>query len=60
MENWQTLIKEKEFNDLLLEWNKKINLVSRTRSDVFDLIEDSKLFFDAINFKTKNVDTPQQ
>jgi len=47
---WQTLLKEKQFNDLLLEWNKKINLVSRKKSDVFDLIEDSKLFFEAINF----------
>jgi 16S rRNA (guanine527-N7)-methyltransferase len=51
MENWQTLIREKQFNDLLLEWNKKINLVSRRKPDVFDLIEDSKLFFDAIDFK---------
>jgi len=50
-DNWQTLIKEKQFNDLLLEWNKKINLVSRKKTDVFDLIEDSKLFFDAIYFK---------
>lgn len=50
MENWQAIIKEKEFNDLLLEWNKKINLVSRKKTDVFDLIEDSKLFFDAIKF----------
>ena len=47
---WQTLLKEKQFNDLLLEWNKKINLVSRKKSDVFDLIKDSKLFFEAINF----------
>ena len=51
MENWQILIKEKEYNDLLLEWNMKINLVSRKKTDVFDLIEDSKLFFDAIDFK---------
>lgn len=51
MDNWQTLVKEKQFNDLLLEWNKKINLVSRRKADVFDLIEDSKLFFDAIDFK---------
>ena len=49
-DDWQTLVKEKEFNDLLLEWNKKINLVSRKKTDVFDLIEDSKLFFEAINF----------
>ena len=50
-EQWQTLVKEKEYNDLLLEWNKKINLVSRKKTDVFDLIEDSKLFFEAIEFK---------
>ncbi|HEY3250945.1 MAG TPA: RsmG family class I SAM-dependent methyltransferase [Ignavibacteria bacterium] len=48
---WQTLIKEKEFNDLLLEWNKKINLVSRKKTEVTGLIEDSKLFFHAIDFK---------
>jgi 16S rRNA (guanine527-N7)-methyltransferase len=50
MDNWQTLIKEREFNDLLIEWNKKINLVSRRKTDVSDLIEDSKLFFEYINF----------
>ncbi len=44
-------MKEKEFNDLLMEWNGKINLVSRKKTDVFDLIEDSKIFFDAIEFK---------
>jgi 16S rRNA (guanine527-N7)-methyltransferase len=49
-ENWQTLVKEREFNDLLLEWNKKINLVSRRKNDVTDLIEDSKLFLDVIDF----------
>jgi 16S rRNA (guanine527-N7)-methyltransferase len=51
MDNWQTLMKEKEFNDLIMEWNKKINLVSRRKKDVFDLIEDSKLFFGEIKFK---------
>lgn len=51
MDNWQTLMKEKEFNDLIMEWNKKINLVSRRKKDVFDLIEDSKLFFEEINFE---------
>jgi len=51
MDNWQTLVKEQQFNDLLLEWNKKINLVSRRKSDLSDLIDDSKLFFDAIDFK---------
>ena len=50
MANWQTLIKEKEFNELLIEWNKKINLISRRKTDVSDLIEDSKLFFGEINF----------
>jgi 16S rRNA (guanine527-N7)-methyltransferase len=49
--SWQTLLKEKEYNDLLIEWNKKINLVSRRKPDIYDLIEDSKLFFDKINFK---------
>lgn len=49
--DWQTLVKEKEFNDLLIEWNSKINLVSRKKTDVLDLIEDSKLFFSAIDFK---------
>lgn len=51
MDDWQILVKEKEYNDLLLEWNKKINLVSRKKTEVFDLIEDSKLFFEAIEFK---------
>jgi len=50
MDNWQTLIKEKEFNELLIEWNKKINLISRRKTDVSDLIEDSKLFFEHIDF----------
>jgi len=45
--------KEKLFNSLVLEWNKKINLVSRKRTDVYELIEDSKTFFDYIDF-TKN------
>src|SRR5688572_24648276 len=49
--DWQTLVKEKEFNDLLIEWNSRINLVSRKKTDVLDLIEDSKLFFSAMNFK---------
>jgi len=50
-ENWQTLLKEKEYNDILLEWNKKINLVSRKKPDIYDLIEDSKLFFSTIDFR---------
>ncbi len=49
--NWESLIKEREYNDLLLEWNKKINLVSRKKSDIIDLIEDSKLFFEQIKFR---------
>jgi 16S rRNA (guanine527-N7)-methyltransferase len=47
---WQTLLNEKEYNDRLLEWNKKINLVSRRKNDIHDLIEDSKLFFEKIDF----------
>jgi 16S rRNA (guanine527-N7)-methyltransferase len=39
-----TCKKEKTFNDLLLEWNKKINLVSRKKTGVTDLTEESKLF----------------
>ena len=50
-ENWQALLKEREYNDLLLEWNQKINLVSRKKTEIFDLIEDSKLFFGAIDLK---------
>lgn len=49
-ENWQTLVKEQQFNDLLIEWNSKINLVSRKKPNVLDLIEDSKLFFGGIDF----------
>ena len=49
-ENWQTLVKEQQFNDLLIEWNSKINLVSRKKPHVLDLIEDSRLFFEGINF----------
>ena len=45
--------KEKLFNSLILEWNKKINLVSRKRTDVHELIEDSKTFFDYLDFTKK-------
>src|SRR5438876_2220840 len=45
--------KEKLFNSLILEWNKKINLVSRKRTDVYELIEDSKTFFDYLDFTKK-------
>lgn len=49
--DWQILVKEKEYNDLLIEWNEKINLVSRKKNNIFDLIEDSKFFFEAIDFR---------
>lgn len=49
-ENWQTLVKEQQFNQLLIEWNSKINLVSRKKPNVFDLIEDSKFFMEGIDF----------
>jgi len=42
---------EKRFNDLVMEWNTKINLVSRKKTNIYDLIEDSKLFIDYIDFK---------
>lgn len=41
--------KEKLFNDLIMSWNEKINIVSRKKENVFDLIEDSKLFLDYID-----------
>ncbi len=41
---------EKMFNDAVMEWNEKINLVSRRKSNVYDLIEDSREFMDYINF----------
>jgi 16S rRNA (guanine527-N7)-methyltransferase len=50
-ENWQILVKERQFNDLIMEWNAKINLVSRQKNNVLDLIEDSRLFFEGIEFK---------
>lgn len=43
--------KELMFNKLVMEWNKKLNLVSRRKNDVFDLIDDSKLFLRAIEAK---------
>ena len=42
---------EKRFNDFVMEWNGKINLVSRKKTDIYDLIEDSRLFFDFIDFR---------
>jgi 16S rRNA (guanine527-N7)-methyltransferase len=46
-------VQEKEhlFSDLVMEWNKKINLVSRKKTDVCDLINESKIFFDFIDFE---------
>lgn len=49
-DNWQTLVKEQQYNDLLMEWNSKINLVSRQKKNVLDLIEDAKLFLKGIEF----------
>lgn len=43
--------KEQLFNNLVMEWNKKINLVSRRKADVYDLINESKIFFEFIDFK---------
>ena len=42
---------EKKFNDLVMEWNTRINLVSRQKSNIYDLIEDSKLFLKHIDFR---------
>ena len=42
---------EKRFNDLVMKWNTKINLVSRKKTNIYDLIEDNKLFIDYIDFK---------
>ena len=39
------------FNDLVMDWNKSLNLVSRRKSDVYDLIEENKLFFKYIDFR---------
>lgn len=49
--SWQTLVKEEEFNRLLMEWNVKINLVSRKKTSVLDLIADSRLFLKEIDFR---------
>jgi 16S rRNA (guanine527-N7)-methyltransferase len=42
---------EQRFNDLVMEWNSKINLVSRKKTNIYDLIEDSRRFLDYIDFK---------
>jgi 16S rRNA (guanine527-N7)-methyltransferase len=44
-------IPEREFNDLVIEWNERINLVSRKKSNIYDLIDDSKLFLKHIDFR---------
>lgn len=44
------LQKEIEFNNLIMDWNKKINLVSRKKTDVYDLIDDCRIFLDYIDF----------
>jgi len=46
------LPKEIEFNNLILDWNKKINLVSRKKTDVYDLIDDSRIFLNYIDFSS--------
>ena len=48
--NDQAVLQEILFNNLVMEWNRKINVVSRKKTDVFDLIEDSKLFLKYIDF----------
>lgn len=42
---------EKMFNDAVMEWNTKVNLVSRRKTNVYDLIEDSRAFLDYIGFR---------
>ncbi len=39
---------ELQFNDLLMDWNTKINLVSRKKENVYDLIMNSRVFLDYI------------
>ncbi len=46
-----TEVLEKKFNDLVMDWNSKINLVSRQKSNIYDLIDDSKLFLKHIVFQ---------
>jgi 16S rRNA (guanine527-N7)-methyltransferase len=42
---------EKRYDELVMEWNGRINLVSRKKTNIYDLIEDSRLFLDYIDFK---------
>jgi 16S rRNA (guanine527-N7)-methyltransferase len=47
---------EVKYNQLLMEWNNKVNLVSRKKENIFDLIDDSRLFLDYLpEDKTSNV-----
>jgi 16S rRNA (guanine527-N7)-methyltransferase len=51
MSSGSTEALEKRFNELVMEWNRRINLVSRKKTNIYDLIEDSRLFIDYIDFK---------
>ncbi len=42
---------EKSYNDLVMAWNGRVNLVSRRKTNIYDLIEDSKLFLQYIDFR---------
>jgi 16S rRNA (guanine527-N7)-methyltransferase len=42
---------EKRYNELVMGWNQRINLVSRKKTNIYDLIEDSRLFLDYIDFR---------
>lgn len=42
---------ERKFNDLVMGWNSKINLVSRKKSNIYDLIKDSRLLLNYIDFR---------
>jgi 16S rRNA (guanine527-N7)-methyltransferase len=39
---------EIQFNDLVMKWNSKINLVSRRKENVYDLIKNSRIFLNYI------------
>lgn len=39
---------ELQFNDRVMDWNTKINLVSRKKENVYDLIMNSRIFLDYI------------
>jgi 16S rRNA (guanine527-N7)-methyltransferase len=40
--------KELKFNDLIMEWNTRINLVSRKKENIYDLIINSRIFLEYI------------